>query len=106
MNYQSLIWANDGTSTGSFGITDTRVGYQRINREWQFQEKNGDMGNIKITYPVSSLPLGAGNPIYLLVDSDGVFATGSDVYTGTLNAGNWEFTVNISDMQYITFAQA
>jgi hypothetical protein len=106
MNYQSLLWANDGTSTGSFGITDTRVGYQRINREWQFQEKNGDMGNIKITYPVSSLPLGAGNPIYLLVDSDGVFATGSDVYTGTLNAGNWEFTVNISDMQYITFAQA
>jgi hypothetical protein len=106
MNYQSLIWANDGTTTSSFSTTDTRTGYQRINREWQFQEKNGDIGNVKITYPASFLPLGAGNPIYLMMDSDGIFATGSTVYTGTLSAGNWEFTVNIDDMQYITFAQA
>jgi hypothetical protein len=42
----------------------------------------------------------------MLVDSDGTFATGSTAYTGTLNAGNWEFTVNIADMEYMTFAKA
>lgn len=41
----------------------------------------------------------------MFVDDDGVFASGSVAYTGTLNAGNWEFTLNISDMQYITFGQ-
>lgn len=106
VNYQSLIWANDGAQVNTFSTTDTRTGYQRINREWQFQEKNGNIGNIKIAYPVSALPLGASNPIYLLVDDDGIFATGSTIYTGSLNAGNWEFIVNMSDMQYITFAQA
>jgi hypothetical protein len=41
----------------------------------------------------------------MFVDNDGTFASGAIVYTGTLNAGNWEFTANISDMQYITFGQ-
>mgnify|MGYP000897611575 CR=1 FL=1 len=41
----------------------------------------------------------------MFVDDDGVFATSATAYTGTLNTGNWEFTVNISDMQYITFGQ-
>lgn len=79
--------------------------YQRIDREWQFQEKNGDVGNVKISYPAASLPGGATSPIYMLVDDDGVFAAGATAYTGTLVGGNWEFTTNLSDMQYITFAQ-
>ena len=41
----------------------------------------------------------------MLVDNDGIFASGAVAYTGTLNAGNWEFIVNINDMQYITFGQ-
>jgi hypothetical protein len=105
-NYQSLLWANDGTATGSFVATDAPTGYQRITREWQFQEKNGNLGNVKIAYPATSLPSGAVSPIYMLVDADGTFAAGATAYTGTLNAGNWEFTVNMADMQYITFAQA
>jgi hypothetical protein len=39
-NYQSLLWANDGTATGAWVATDVPTGYQRIAREWQFQEKN------------------------------------------------------------------
>ncbi len=105
-NYQSLIWANDGTATGAFTSTDTPTGYSRITREWQLQEKNGNLGNIKISYPVAAVPVGAGTPIYMFVDTDGTFATGATAYTGTLNAGNWEFTVNIADMQYITFGQS
>lgn len=41
----------------------------------------------------------------MFVDNDGIFASGTTAYTGTLNAGNWEFIVNINDMQYITFGQ-
>ena len=103
---QSLIWANDGSGTTSFSVIDSPPGYQHIAREWQFQEKNGDIGNVKISYPASSLPVGALSPIYMFVDNNSIFATGSSVYMGTLVSGNWEFTANISDMQYITFGQS
>jgi hypothetical protein len=55
-NYQSLLWANDGTATGTWVATDAPTGYQRITREWQFQEKNTNIGNVKIAYPVASVP--------------------------------------------------
>lgn len=41
----------------------------------------------------------------MFVDNDGIFASGASIYTGALNAGNWEFTVNIGDLQYVTFGQ-
>lgn len=105
-NARALIWANNWSSVWSFSTTDAPASYQRINREWQFQEKNGDIGNVKISYPASSLPSGASNPIYMFVDGDGTFALGASVYTWILVSGNWEFTANIADMQYITFGQA
>lgn len=40
-----------------------------------------------------------------MTSNDDIFATGVTIYTGSLNAGNWEFIVDISDMQYITFGQ-
>ncbi len=104
-NYQSLVWGNDASATGSFTLTDTPVGYSRIAREWQLQEKNGNLGNIKISYPVAALPVGAGTPIYMFVDTDGTFATGAITYTGTLVGANWEFTLDVSDMDYVTFGQ-
>jgi hypothetical protein len=105
-NYQSLIWANDGTATGAWVATDVPTGYQRITREWQFQEKNGNIGNVKVSYPVGSVPAGFTGTLMMLVDSDGTFAAGATAYTGTLNAGNWEFTVDIADMAYMTFAKS
>jgi hypothetical protein len=105
-NYQSLLWANDGTATGSWVATDAPSGYQRITREWQFQEKNGNLGNVKIAYPVASVPAGFTGTLMMLVDADGTFAAGASVYTGTLNAGNWEFTVDVADTTYMTFAKS
>jgi hypothetical protein len=105
-NYQSLLWANDGTATGSFIVTDAPTGYQRITREWQFQEKNGNIGNVKVSYPVGSVPVGFTGTLMMLVDADGTFAAGATAYTGTLNAGNWEFTVDVADTAYMTFAKS
>ncbi len=55
-NLQSLIWGNNGDTAGTYSAIDTPLGYQRINREWQFQEKNGDTTALKIAYPASALP--------------------------------------------------
>jgi hypothetical protein len=41
----------------------------------------------------------------MLVDGDGTFAAGATAYTGTLVGGNWEWTINMTDMSIITFAQ-
>lgn len=105
VNYRALTWANDGTNTATMTTTDIPSGFARISREWQFQEKNGDVGNVKIQYPVSALPIGAGSPLYLFTDTDGTFATGSTIYTGSLVGSNWEWTINPTDMLYITFGQ-
>lgn len=59
-----------------------------------------------LSYPVASVPSGFTGTLLLLTDSDGLFTTGSIVYTGTLNGSNWDFSLNIADMQYITFANS
>jgi hypothetical protein len=60
---------------------------------------------VKIAYPIASVPAGFTGTLMMLVDNDSTFATGATAYTGTLNAGNWEFTVDVTDMTYMTFAK-
>lgn len=42
----------------------------------------------------------------MLVDSDGTFAAGATIVTGSISGSNIVFEYNITDNQYITFAQA
>ncbi len=46
-------------------------------------------------------------PLMLLADTDSIFATGATAYTGTYNTGaaTWDFSFNISDGQYVSFAK-
>ena len=55
---------------------------------------------------MASVPAGFTGTLMMLVDSNSVFASGATAYTGTLNAGNWEFTVDVVDMIYMTFAKS
>lgn len=103
MNRLALTWANNADNTSILTTTDAPIGYSRLAREWQFQEKNGDIGTVTISYPVTALPSGFSGTLKMFVDSDGIFASGSTAYTGTLSSGNWNFSVNIADMTYITF---
>jgi hypothetical protein len=105
-NRLALLWWNDGQNVASFTGTDAPFGFNRISREWQFQEKNGDIGIVNIAYPTSSVPSGFTGTLMLLTDSDGVFTTGSTAYTGVINGSYWDFSVNITDMQYLTFAKS
>lgn len=107
-NLASLMWSNDGAGTGSFTTTDVPSGYQRIARKWRFEENNSDVGNVVVSYPASALPSGFAGTLYMLVDTDGVFAAGASPLAGIYNSSTntYDFTTNIADGQYITFAQA
>ncbi len=55
-NRMALMWAHDGGQISAFTGTDAPTGYQRISREWQFQEQNGDLGTVNISYPATAIP--------------------------------------------------
>lgn len=61
---------------------------------------------VDISYPASALPIDFTDPLFLLTDENGIFDTNATVYTGTYNTGSntWNFTLNIVDMEYVTFA--
>jgi len=102
-NLRALTWGNDGTATGTWINTENPPWYRRINREWKFQETLWDVGNVKISYPASSIPPWSTGSIYALVDIDGNFSSGSTTVTGSLVGGNYEFSMNPSNSSYITF---
>ena len=104
-NRTSLIWWHDNSQVSTFTGVDSPFGFARISREWQFQEQAGDIGNVILSYPSSSVPSGMIWPLVLLVDDNGAFSAGATVYTGTLNGSNWDFSLNVSHLQYITFAK-
>jgi hypothetical protein len=106
-NLAALMWSNDGSATGSFTTTDVPSGYQRIAREWRFEENNSDVGNVVVSYPASALPSGFAGTLYMLVDTDGVFAAGASPLAGIYNSSTntYDFTTNIADGRYVTFAR-
>ncbi len=101
------MWSNDGSATGSFTTTDVPSGYQRIARKWRFEENNSDVGNVVVSYPASALPSGFTGTLYMLVDTDGVFAAGASPLAGIYNSSTntYDFTTNIADGQYVAFAR-
>ena len=106
-NRMSLLWANDNAQVGTFTGTDAPSGLQRVSREWFFEEKNGDLGIVTLSYPNAAVATGFTAPLILLMDTDSTFAVGATAYTGTYNTGanSWDFSVNIADQQYLTFAK-
>lgn len=105
-NLNSLIWANNQASTWSWTTTDAPNYYKRIDREWRFSEI-WDVWNLIISYPNSSLASSVSSSWWLLmfVDDDWIFNSWTSIFTWSLNSttNNWDFSVNISNWQYITF---
>lgn len=106
-NLSSMIWANNGWSTGFSASEIPATGIsQRITRERQIQEKNSDAGSVTITYPISTGLLANGN-LTLLVDNDGDFSNGgTTLVTWAIVWWYWQFSTNINDGQYITLGIA
>ena len=77
----------------------------RIARAWKIEENNGDLGIVKISYPSSAIS-GLFDSPRLIISSDGTFSGGTTTtITGSLVLGNWEYLVNISDGDVISFGQ-
>ena len=106
-NFRTLMWANNGAGTGSWQTTDIPGGMSRFPRAWQIQEKMGDVGNVTVRYPANMVPTGLSGSLLLIqsTTSSNFPITSSHVVAGNLVNGYWEFSVNLADGDYITFAQ-
>ncbi|MBL1233274.1 MAG: hypothetical protein CMD31_09620 [Flavobacteriales bacterium] len=86
--------------------TDVPSGYNRYNQVWRSTLTNYS-GTVNIAFDVSSLGLGADTAYKLLVDVDGVFATGATEYNGVFAGGIVTFTgVSLTSTSYFTLANA
>ena len=105
-NFKNLMWGNNAAAVGSRTATELwtwLISKSRIAREWKIQEKNGDLGMVTVTYPVTTGSVPAGT-MYLLVDTDGDFSNGGTTeYTGSIVSWYWSFNLSISDADVITF---
>lgn len=86
--------------------SDVPSGYNRYNQVWRSTLTNY-AGTVNIAFDVSSLGLGADTAYKLLVDADGVFATGATEYNGVFAGGIVTFTgVTLTSTSYFTLANA
>lgn len=90
------------TSTGSPNATTI----QKLAREWRIGV-TGDVGTVKITLDptdLGSIPTNYYGYL-LLVDTDGDFTDGADIYQMTESGGKYEYSnLQLYDGNYITFA--
>jgi predicted outer membrane repeat protein len=108
-NNEFLMW---GHNNGSLNFQTTDVDpllAQRVGRVWRI--KNTGIATATVSVHISELPGFMGmcfNPanIRLLVDSNGTFASGATISTGTYNANTRLVTftgVTLTDAYYMTF---
>lgn len=84
--------------------TDVPGGYNRYNQIWR-STLTGYSGTVDISFDVSTYSLGVDTQYILMVDADGVFATGATEYPGTYNSGTVTFTgVTLTSTSYFTLA--
>ncbi len=107
-DYSALVWGDNGSSALAWTATGAPAGRQVLSRTWKVQE-TGSVGSVQVQVPDNSgtngLPDEGSNPVYLLVDADGNFASGATVIPMTLNGTNWEANVDFTNGQFFTFAQ-
>ena len=102
-NYWSLLRANNWLNTWWSTSEVPPLINSRINREWKFQEKNWDIWNVTITYPISNTILPAWE-IVMIKDDDWDFGNWwSSIISWQVIWSYRTFYDNISDNEYITF---
>lgn len=86
--------------------SDVPSGYSRYNQVWR-STLTGYSGTVDISFDVSSAGLGSDNAYILLVDGDGVFASGATEYPGVFAAGTVTFTgVTLTSTSYLTLSNS
>lgn len=106
MNNGDYVFA--GHDNGGFGnnTTDVPSGYSRYNQVWRSTLTNY-AGLVDIAFDVSTLGLGNDTSYKLLVDADGVFASGATEYSGVFAGGIVTFTgVTLTSTSFFTLANS
>lgn len=85
-NGDYVMIGHDGVALTNMNSTDVpSVGWARYERVWR-AGITGAPGTVDVVFDVSQFSVGAPNSHILLVDNDGVFATGATQYIGVYNA--------------------
>ncbi|MEZ4722546.1 MAG: hypothetical protein R2813_11795 [Flavobacteriales bacterium] len=87
-NSEFLIWGHNNGAMSSFGITDLPSGIQaRLARDWAASEV-GEVGTTTISFDLSGVFGGiTASDLRLLIDDDGVYATGATSISGAVDLG-------------------
>lgn len=103
-----LLWGNDNNALNStsLGIPSTYAAGQRFERTWRVQE-TGEVGDLTISFDVSSNGFGLTPDYDLLIDTDDDFTSGATIISGSYLAGIVTFNVTaaqLEDSYYFTLS--
>ncbi len=107
------LYGHDGAEISSWVTSEIPTGssnFQRLEREWKVSHTSGGMGNVDIHVDTTRLPVKpfAYTKYLLLVDADGDFSSGAEIYEMTYD--NFEFytveDVALPEGYHYTFATA
>ncbi|MEQ9425762.1 MAG: beta-propeller fold lactonase family protein [Cyclobacteriaceae bacterium] len=99
-----LTWGHNDAAINSDGVTDidNSTIEARIARTWLVQE-TGDVGAVTVSVDLSSITNITESDLRLLIDADGVFATGTTDHAGTLAGSVFTVTgVNFNDGDFFS----
>jgi hypothetical protein len=101
-----MVWGHNNGSINTYNTNDAPESIIRLNRQWRVSETMGDVGTVSFTLDTLNIPAipSSGYTYYaLMVDDDGNFATGANIYP-LIKSGSQYITssVNLSDGDYFT----
>ena len=106
-NGSYILIGHDGVGLTPANNSDVPTpGWARYGRVWR-AGVTGTPGTITVTYDLSDFSLGFPDSYRLLVDNDGVFASGATEYAGVYDGNNLTVTftgVSLSDGDFIALA--
>jgi len=106
MNNGDYVFVGHDDGGYSANTSDVPGGYNRYNQVWKSTITNY-AGTVDISFDVSNLGLGSDTAYKLLIDADGVFATGATEIPGVFAAGIVTFTgVTLTSTDFFTLANS
>ncbi|MDR9399329.1 MAG: Calx-beta domain-containing protein [Salibacter sp.] len=106
-NANYLIMAHNSGSTGSWATSNSpdAANIEHLNQEWRVSEI-GETGDVDVTVDGTQLPsLSAGYKVGILVDDDGDFTSGAELYELASSGSDYTGTVNLNNTDYVRVAQ-